>query len=86
MIWPIAGPHAETGAVAERPISARCRRVRPPTLPKSPPTKRLPLGPSRITKTDRLAPGFHLATWPPVDTAARLLRARPPTAVNEPPR
>ena len=86
VIWPIEGAHALTGALAERPTSARCRRLMPPTLPKSPPTNRLPFGPSRMTKTDRLAPGFHFATVPPVETAARLLRARPPTEVKEPPR
>ena len=86
VIWPIAGPQAAIGALADRPISARCRRTLPPILVKSPPAKSWPFGPSRRTNTDRLAPGFHLAATPPRDTAATFERALPPTVVKLPPR
>ena len=86
VIWPIAGPQAEIGALDDLPISARCRRTLPPILVKSPPAKSRPFGPSRRTNTERLAPGFHLPMVPPHETAARLARALPPTVVKLPPR
>jgi len=85
-IWPMDGAQPVTGALEERPIEAMRWRTTPWTRLKSPPAKSLPFGPTRTTKTLAFAPGFHAATAPVFVTAARYLRAWPPTEVNEPPR